>query len=129
MSSQIEYKRSYTLIFVFYYLCEGFLQGIPFLVWPAFMAHQLGGSYDIAKWLIIYSIGNIPWAIKMIVGLFNTSLGFSFHRISPPTQSHAQNVVILCLTFILRKIQLCSQSSISTNTFIVKHFVIMYIFS
>ena len=75
MSSQIEYKRSYTLIFVFYYLCEGFLQGIPFLVWPAFIAHQLGGSYDIASWLIIYSIGNIPWAIKMIVGLFNDRWG------------------------------------------------------
>jgi len=75
MSSIVDYKRSYTLIFVFYYLCEGFLQGIPFLVWPSFIAHQLGGSYDIAKWLIIYSIGNIPWAVKMIVGLFNDRWG------------------------------------------------------
>jgi MFS family permease len=73
--SSIEYKRSYTLIFVFYYLCEGFLQGIPFLVWPSFIAHQLGGSYNIAIWLIIYSIGNLPWAIKMIVGLFNDRWG------------------------------------------------------
>jgi hypothetical protein len=75
MSSQIEYKRSYTLIFVFYYLCEGFLQGIPFLVWPAFIVYQLGGYFDLVKWLIIYSIGNIPWAIKMIVGLFNDRWG------------------------------------------------------
>ena len=73
--SSIEYKRSYTLIFVFYYLCEGFLQGIPFLVWPSFIAFQLGGSYNIAIWLIIYSIGNLPWAIKMIVGLFNDRWG------------------------------------------------------
>ena len=73
--SVIEYKRSYTLIFVFYYLCEGFLQGIPFLVWPSFIAYQLGGSYNIAIWLIIYSIGNLPWAIKMIVGLFNDRWG------------------------------------------------------
>ena len=55
--SVVEYKRSYTLIFVFYYLCEGFLQGIPFLVWPSFIADQLGGSYDIAIWLVIYLIG------------------------------------------------------------------------
>lgn len=75
MNSEIEYKRSYTIIFVFYYLCEGFLQGIPFLVWPSFIAHQLGGSYDIAKWLLIYSIGNIPWTVKMIVGIFNDRWG------------------------------------------------------
>lgn len=73
--SVVEYKRSYTLIFIFYYLCEGFLQGIPFLVWPSFIADQLGGSYDIAIWLIIYAVGNLPWAVKMIVGLFNDRWG------------------------------------------------------
>jgi MFS family permease len=76
MNADITYQRSYTLIFVFYYFIEGFLQGIPFLVWPSFIPYQLGQeSYDIPKWLIIYSIGNIPWAIKMLVGIFNDRWG------------------------------------------------------
>lgn len=62
-------------IFSFYYFVEGYLQGIPFLVFPPYLAQVLGGSYDIALWLVVYFIGNLPWAIKMIVGLFNDKWG------------------------------------------------------
>lgn len=75
MNSEVKYSKKYTYIFVFFYLCEGFSQGIPFLFFPQYLAHLLGGSYDIAIWLVIYSIGNLPWAIKMIVGLFNDRWG------------------------------------------------------
>ncbi|MHA1411336.1 MAG: MFS transporter [Promethearchaeota archaeon] len=75
MNNEIEYKRSYTLIFNLFYLCEGFSQGIPFLLWPQYLAKILGGSYNIALWLIVYSIGNIPWAIKVIVGLISDKVG------------------------------------------------------
>ena len=75
MNSEVSYNKKYTYIFVFFYLCEGFSQGIPFLFFPQYLAHTLGGSYDIAIWLVIYSIGNLPWAIKMIVGVFNDRYG------------------------------------------------------
>jgi len=71
----MEYKRSYTLIFVFFYICEGFSQGIPYLFWPSYLAHLLGGTYDISLWLLVYSIGSIPWSIKAIVGLFSDRWG------------------------------------------------------
>lgn len=73
--SSLEYRKSYTLIFVFFYLCEGFSQGIPYLFWPQYLADTLGGSYDISLWLMVYAIGNIPWSIKAIVGLFSDRWG------------------------------------------------------
>jgi MFS family permease len=47
------------------------VQGIPFLVFPSYLADILGNQYNISLWLIVSAIGNIPWAIKLIVGLFN----------------------------------------------------------
>ncbi|MFX0071353.1 MAG: MFS transporter [Candidatus Hermodarchaeota archaeon] len=70
-----EYKKKYSTIFVFYYLIEGFSQGIPFLIFPPYLAQVLGNQYDIAQWLIIYAIGTIPWAIKMIIGIANDKWG------------------------------------------------------
>ncbi|MHA1669768.1 MAG: MFS transporter [Promethearchaeota archaeon] len=75
MSSTVDYKKNYTYIFVFYYLCEGFVQGIPYLFWPNYLADLLGGSYNIALWLTVYAIGSIPFTIKMIVGIFNDRWG------------------------------------------------------
>ena len=75
MNRDVSYNKKYTYIFVFFYLCEGFSQGIPFLFFPQFLAHTLGGSYDIAIWLVILSIGSLPWTIKMIVGVFNDRWG------------------------------------------------------
>jgi MFS family permease len=71
MESDTKYKKFYTYIFIFFYLIEGFVQGIPFLVFPSYLAKVLGNQYDISLWLIVAAIGNIPWAIKLIVGLFN----------------------------------------------------------
>jgi len=71
----LEYKKNYTKIFVFFYLVQGFVQGIPFLVFPPYIAQLLGNKYDIAQWLIIASIGSLPWAIKMIIGVINDKWG------------------------------------------------------
>jgi MFS family permease len=75
MATENLYKKSYSKIFAFYYLVEGFSQGIPFLVFPPYMAKLLGNQYDIAQWLIIASIGSLPWAIKMIIGVANDKWG------------------------------------------------------
>ncbi|TXT60022.1 MAG: membrane protein of unknown function [Promethearchaeota archaeon] len=71
MESEKPYKKYYSYIFIFFYLIEGFVQGIPFLVFPSYLADILGNQYNISLWLIVSAIGNIPWAIKLIVGLFN----------------------------------------------------------
>lgn len=71
MESDTKYKKYYSYIFIFFYLIEGFVQGIPFLVFPSYLAKVLGNQFDISLWLIVAAIGNIPWAIKLIVGLFN----------------------------------------------------------
>ncbi|MFX0076232.1 MAG: MFS transporter [Candidatus Hermodarchaeota archaeon] len=75
MTLNLEYQKKNTYIFVFFYLCEGFSQGIPYLLWPQYLAQILGGSYNIPLWLVVYSIGTIPWSIKLIVGLFNDRWG------------------------------------------------------
>jgi len=75
MSTENGYKKSYTKIFTFYYLIEGFSQGIPFLVFPPYLAQLLGNKFDIAQWLLIVSIASLPWAIKMIIGLANDKWG------------------------------------------------------
>lgn len=75
MASELSYKKSYSYIFIFFYFVEGFIQGIPMLVFPPYLASVLGNQYDIAQWLIISFIGNIPWIIKLIVGFFNDKWG------------------------------------------------------
>ncbi|TFF87669.1 MAG: MFS transporter, partial [Promethearchaeota archaeon] len=75
MSSTVEYKSSYSTIFVLFYFIEGIVQGVPSLLFPPLLSQIFGGSYDIALWLLVYSIGNIPWSIKLIVGIFNDRWG------------------------------------------------------
>ena len=75
MSTENVYKKNYTKIFTFYYLVEGFSQGIPMLVFPPYLAQILGNQFDIAQWLIVAAIGSLPWAIKMIIGLANDKWG------------------------------------------------------
>ncbi len=45
------------------------------LVFPPYLAQTLGGSYDITLWLIVVFIGNLPWSIKLIVGLAGDKWG------------------------------------------------------
>jgi MFS family permease len=75
MSTENIYKKNYTKIFTFYYLVEGFSQGIPMLIFPPYLAQILGNQFDVALWLIIVAIGSLPWAIKMIIGLANDKWG------------------------------------------------------
>ena len=75
METESSYKNHYKFIFAFFYLIEGFVQGIPFLVFPPYLAKLLGNQYDIAKWLIIVAVSYIPWSIKIIVGFCNDKWG------------------------------------------------------
>jgi MFS family permease len=54
---------------------EGFSQGIPFLIFPPYLALLLGNQFDVSQWLIVAAIGGLPWAIKMIIGLANDKWG------------------------------------------------------
>ncbi|MFO7794753.1 MAG: MFS transporter [Promethearchaeati archaeon] len=75
MNEEVPYNRSYTFIFTLFYFCQGFVQGVPFLVWRPYIADVLEDEFSIALWGIVYAIGNLPWAIKMIVGIFNDKIG------------------------------------------------------
>ncbi|MBD3342291.1 MAG: MFS transporter [Candidatus Lokiarchaeota archaeon] len=75
MVEEITYKKYYSYLFAFFYLVQGFVQGIPFLVFPPYLAKILGNKYDIAQWLIVASIGSFPWAIKLIIGIANDKWG------------------------------------------------------
>ncbi len=75
---QIEYKKYYSYIFIIFYFIEGFVQGIPYLVFQPYLTKILGG-YDLNIWLIIWGISNIPWTFKLIVGIFNDRGGNKFY--------------------------------------------------
>lgn len=74
MSNNVTYNKRYTQIFILFYFAEGLSQGVPYLFWKTYVLDILG-SIDLALWLIVYSIGNIPWIIKMIVGVLNDKWG------------------------------------------------------
>ena len=75
MEKESIYKDHYKFIFAFFYLVEGFVQGIPFLVFPPYLATLLGNKFDLSLWLIIVGISYIPWSIKIIVGICNDKWG------------------------------------------------------
>lgn len=72
---QASYKSYYRWIFVIFYLIQGFVQGIPILVFNPYLSDILGNQFDIAKWLTTMAIGTSPWAFKFIVGFFNDRFG------------------------------------------------------
>ena len=75
METESSYQSHYKYIFAFFYLIEGFVQGIPFLVFPAYLTKLLGNQFDISLWLIILALSYIPWSIKIIVGFANDKWG------------------------------------------------------
>ncbi|TFG00847.1 MAG: MFS transporter [Promethearchaeota archaeon] len=75
---QYEYKKYYSVIFILFYLIQGFVQGIPYLVFQPYLTKILGG-YNLNIWMILWGISQIPWAIKMIVGIFNDRGGTKFY--------------------------------------------------
>ena len=75
MVSEDNYKPYYTKIFALFYLVQGFVQGIPTLIFPIYIAELLGAQYDIALVASMTFWGTLPWSIKMIIGVFNDKWG------------------------------------------------------
>ena len=74
MSGDVPYNKKYTQIFIFFYFAEGLSQGVPYLFWRTYILDLLG-DINLVLWLIVYSVGMIPWTIKMIVGIFTDKWG------------------------------------------------------
>lgn len=49
---ELEYKNYYSYIFIIFYLVEGFVQGIPYLVFQPYLTKILGG-YNLDTWMIL----------------------------------------------------------------------------
>ena len=75
MVSEDNYKPYYTKIFALFYLVQGFVQGIPTLIFPIYIAELLGAQIDIALVASMTFWGTLPWSIKMIIGVFNDKWG------------------------------------------------------
>ena len=75
MVSEDYYKPYYTKIFALFYLVQGFVQGIPTLIFPVYIAELLGAQYDITLIASMTFWGTLPWSIKMIIGVFNDKWG------------------------------------------------------
>ena len=73
--STVEYKNSYTKIFLFFYLIQGMVVGVPTLILAPYIAQILGGEFDFARFLIIGTIATLPWIIKLIVGVLSDKYG------------------------------------------------------
>jgi len=73
--STVEYKNSYTKIFLFFYLIQGMVVGVPTLILAPYIAQVLGGEFDFARYLIIATIATLPWIIKLIVGVLSDKYG------------------------------------------------------
>ena len=72
---QYTYKKYYKWIFVIFYLFQGFVQGIPLLVFNSYLSDIMGAQFDLTKWLTTMAIGTSPWSFKFIVGFFNDRFG------------------------------------------------------
>ncbi len=44
-------------------------------MFPPYLAQVLGGSFDLVLWMIVATIGGLPWAIKAIVGPLSDKFG------------------------------------------------------
>ena len=69
----IEFKKSYPFIFSFFYLAQGFYNGIQYIVVPFWVLSLM--SVDLAVVLGIFAIATIPWFLKFIIGLLNDRYG------------------------------------------------------
>lgn len=73
--STVEYKKSYTKIFLLFYFTQGMVVGVPTLILAPYLAQVLGGEFDFARYLIIGTIATLPWVIKLIVGVLSDKWG------------------------------------------------------
>ena len=69
----LEFKKSYPFIFSFFYLIQGFYNGIQYIVIPFWVLSIM--SVDLAAVLGIFAITTIPWFLKFIIGLLNDRFG------------------------------------------------------
>ena len=75
MDDKNNYKPYYTKIFAFFYFVQGFVQGIPSMIFPIYIAGILGAQVDIALIASMTFWGTLPWSIKMIIGIINDKWG------------------------------------------------------
>ena len=68
-----EFKKSYPFIFSFFYLIQGFYNGIQYIVVPFWVLSIM--SVDLAVVLGIFAVATIPWFLKFIIGLLNDRYG------------------------------------------------------
>lgn len=73
--SNLEFKKSYTKIFLFFYFVQGMVVGVPLLILAPYIAQVLGGEFDFTRLLIIQTIATLPWIIKLIVGILSDKYG------------------------------------------------------
>ncbi|MHA1273003.1 MAG: MFS transporter [Promethearchaeota archaeon] len=77
-NDKIEFKKSYSFIFSFFYLVQGIYNGLQAIVLPIYLITVVE-SVDLALILVILSIGVIPWSLKFFIGMindkYNTKLG------------------------------------------------------
>ena len=73
--STVEYKNSYTKIFLFFYFIQGMVVGVPTLILLPYIAQVLGGEFDFARYLIVGTVATLPWIIKLIVGITSDKYG------------------------------------------------------
>ncbi len=69
----VAFKRYYTFIFSFFYVIQGFVQGLSQVY--AIYILDVFGDYDIALVLFIYSVSTLPWTVKFVIGFFNDKWG------------------------------------------------------
>jgi len=69
-----EFKKSYTYIFSFFYLIQGFYNGLQFIVLPIWLIGIIK-TVDLASIITIFAIPSIPWSGKFLIGLINDKYG------------------------------------------------------
>jgi len=77
-----EFKKSYPLIFSYFYLIQGLYNGLQAIVLPIYLITVID-TIDLAFVLIILAIGVLPWAIKFLIGMINDKFSTRFGRRRP----------------------------------------------
>ncbi|MCP4763060.1 MAG: MFS transporter [archaeon] len=66
-----------TSIFSFFYFVQGFIDGIPMVLMPAYLIILFTkGGYDGALWILIIGLSNLPWSFKFLAGILSDKWNF-----------------------------------------------------
>ncbi|MCP4764166.1 MAG: hypothetical protein GY870_20505, partial [archaeon] len=67
------YDPKYNIIFSFFYLIQGIVQGFPMIL-PSYIMHVTGDlNFNAAATLA--AAGTLPWATKFLIGVLNDKWG------------------------------------------------------